>query len=231
MFDDLRTAFREALENFRTELNRDAVPDAVDGILRDMGRELAEARTRLKGIEADLDTARLRVRAEEEAVATTARRRQLAAGIGDGETERVAAEYQERHEQRLAVFRQKASALEGEVRLLSAEVEEMTARLQEARTSRDELAAQAGRTRARESLGESDDLFETLRRMEARIEGDDAEEAAAREIDRELGRDPGSHGRPSGASDLRVELDDAVPAREIDYDAVLAELKRRMGKE
>lgn len=218
MFEDLRQAFREALENFREELNRDAVPGAVDRILREMVSEVTDARTRLKAVEADLEATRLRVRSEDEQVATMERRHRMAVDIGDDETARVAGEYLERHRKRLLVFQQKEAALHQEAVLLRAEVEEMMAKLQEAQASRASLSAEAGRTQAREAVGESADLFEAFDRMERKIRGDEVEADVARDLESEF-------------DDLRVDPE-APPRRpEIDYDAALAELKRRMGRE
>ena len=44
MFENLRNAFREAVENFNKELNRDEVPDVVDGLLRQMHEEVTDAK-------------------------------------------------------------------------------------------------------------------------------------------------------------------------------------------
>jgi phage shock protein A len=219
VFEDLRQAFREALDNFKDELNRDAVPGTVDRLLHGMVQEVTEAKSGLKATEADLAQTRLHVRAEEEHVATTSRRHTLATQIGDQETARIAGEYRERHAKRLEVFRQKEAALEQEVKLLSAEVEEMMAKVKEARSRRDSLTAESGRTQARESIGgESDDLFDTFKRMEAKIQGEEYSAEAAEEVGRAV-------------DDLHIDLD-APPTRdEIDYDAVLAELKRRMGQD
>lgn len=217
LFDDLRSAFREAVDNFREELNRDSVPGTMDQLLQGMVQEVTDARARLKAVEADLETTALRVKHEEEQVATMERRRRMAADIGDEETARLAEEYLTRHGRRLEIFRQKGAALEQEASLLGSEVEEMTAKLKEAQASRASLAAEAGRTQARESIGESDDLFEAFKRMEARIQGDEVEADVARDFGSEL-------------DDLRVDPDAPPPRREIDYDAALAELKRRMGQ-
>jgi len=217
LFDDLRSAFREAVDNFREELNRDSVPGTMDQLLQGMVQEVTDARARLKAVEADLETTALRVKHEEEQVATMERRRRMAADIGDEETARLAEEYLARHERRLEIFRQKGAALEQEASLLGSEVEEMTAKLKEAQASRASLAAEAGRTQARESIGESDDLFEAFKRMEARIQGDEVEADVARDFGSEL-------------DDLRVDPSAPPPRREIDYDAALAELKRRMGQ-
>lgn len=217
MFDDLRQAFREAVQNFRDEINRDQVPGTVDSILRAMVDETTDAQSRLKGVTADLEAARHRVRTEEEQVATMTRRQEMATRIGDEETARLAEEYLGRHRERLQVFTKKVAALEEEERLLSAEVKEMLARVREARARRDSLTAEAGRSDARGSLNESGDLFDAFKRMEARIEGDEFEADAAADMSREY-------------SDFQIDLDAPPPTSEVDFDAALAELKRRMGK-
>lgn len=224
MFEDLRDAFREAVRNFRDELNRDQVSGNVDRILHGMVEEVTSARARLQAVEADLEkTRKLRAR-EEEHVATMARRREMAAGIDDGETERLAAEFEARHQERLEVFIAKEEALSREFTLLSREVDEMMVQVKEARARRAGLAAQAGRAGTRETLNETDDLFEAFERMEERIAGAGAEAEAAEAFSREYGADSG----PS--SDLRIDLDAPPPHQDVDFDAALAELKRRMGK-
>lgn len=217
MFDDLRNAFREAVQNFKDELDRDRVPENVDRLLGGMIQEVTHARTQLKQIQADLDETRRRVTSEEQQVATNRRREAMARDIGDEETTRLAAEYAERHEKRLEVFRRKAVALEQEVTLLDAEVEEMMVKVKEARDRRSSLAAEAGRTGARDSLSGVDDLFDAFDRMEDKISGDDARAAAAERFSSEF-------------DDLSVDPH-APPRRpDVDVDARLEELKRRMGR-
>lgn len=219
MFEDLRHAFREAVQNFRDELNRDEASGTMDDILRGMVREVTDTQARLKGVEADLEKARALVAHEEEQVATMARRQKMAREIDDAETARVAGEYLDRHRSRLEVFTQKADALEKEARLLTAEVREMTEQVKEARSRRAGLTAEAGRTGARESLGESQELFDAFERMKSRIEDDEIEADSDADFAREF-----------GASDLRIDLDAPPPSSEVDFDAALEELKRRMGK-
>ncbi len=218
MFEDLRNAFREAVQNFKDELERDSVPETVDRLLKGMIDEVTQARARLKGIEADLAETRTRVAGETEHVATNRRRARMAREIGDEETARIAEEYTERHEKRLLVFTRKADALEQEVTLLTAEVEEMTSKVKEARDRRASLAAESGRTRAREGLSGADDLFDAFDRMEERIAGDEAEADAA-------------EGFASEFDDLGVDPYAAPRRPEVDVDARLEELKRRMGKD
>lgn len=218
MFEDLREAFREALQNFKDELNRDAVPGTVDRLLQGMVSEVTDAKARLKSIEADLAHARVKVQAERDQVSTMARRREMAEGIGDEETARIAVEFHERHQERLSVYEQKVAALERESKLLSAEIEEMMAKVKDARARRDSLTAQAGRNDATEALGASKDLFDDFDRMAAKIDDDQVEADAVRDFDSEL-------------DDLRVDPEAPIRREEIDFDARLAELKRRMGQD
>lgn len=218
MFEDLRDAFREAMQNFKEELNRDTVPGNVDRLLQGMVDEVTQARARLKGIQEELERTRKQVAVEVEQVETNQRRERLALDIDDGETAELAAEYTRRHEKRLAVFRKKEAALEEERALLATEVDEMMASLKEARERRAGLTAQAGRTGARETLGGADDLFDAMDRMEERISGHEHSADAARDFASEF-------------DDLNVDPHSPPRRPEVDVDARLAELKRRMGKE
>lgn len=211
MFEDLRRAFREALDNFQQELNRDRIPGSVDRLLAGMVDEVTAARTRLAEVESQIERTRNEAAVEERELATCRRRAALAREIGDEETARIADEYGERHRRRKEVLDQKADALVREAELRRHEIEEMLDRVREARARRDALAAQAGRTEARSTLDGSGDLFDELDRMAEKIRDTDARADAAREMD-----------------DLTIDLD-APPRRpDVDYDAALAELKRRM---
>ena len=95
----------------------------------------------------------------------------------------------------------------------------MMSKVKEARAKRDSLTAQAGRTGAREALGGTADLFDDFDRMADKISGDESEADAAREFDAEFGVD---------VDDLRVDPEAPMRRDEIDFDAKLAELKRRM---
>ena len=110
---------------------------------------------------------------------------------------------------------QRSLALAEEVTLRRGEVDEMLEKVKEARARRDALAAETGRTGARESIRGADDLFAELDRMAERIGDTDAEASAAREMD---------------DFDLRVDPDAPVRRPQVDYDAALEELKRRMGR-
>jgi len=220
MFENLRNAFREAIDNFQRELNRDDVPEAVDRLLVSMRNEATEAKTRLHDLENAVARAREEATQESDEAATCRRRESMARDIGDEETAEVAAEYARRHEERADVLRRKAAALEEELEQRRAEIEQMIEKIREAQKNRGALAAKLGRSSARESIRESTDLFDELDRMAEKIQSDGQRRRAEADLDFDL----------SGGSDYTIDLD-APPPPEPDLDARLAELKRRMKEE
>lgn len=217
MFDNLRNAFREAVENFNKELNRDRVPEAVDSLLAGMRSEVVEAQARVRELEAQITRATAEAERERSEAATARRRGKMAEDIGDADTAKVAGEYAAGREERQRVLEQKAAAMKQELAIRTREVEEMLAKMKEAQASRDGLAASAGRTSARESLYAADDLFSELDRMAEKIGYEDAQAQAAEEF---------------AGLDLDADPDFAPPPPpEVDLDARLEELKRRMGRE
>jgi len=214
MFEDLRNAFREAVSNFKDELDRDQVPGAVDELLVGMRNEVTDAKVHLNDLEDQIAKAVKGAEREQAEAATCRRRETMARDISDGETADVAAEYAEKHEERHRLLRHKAKALQDELDFARKEVEVMLSKVKEAQAKRDSLTATAGRTGARESIGAAGDLFSELDRMAEKI-GDEA-----------------AHGEAAASMDpldLHVDVDEP-PRRpeEVDYEARLAELKRRM---
>lgn len=218
MFEDLRDAFREALENFKTELNRDEdVPPTVDRLLVAMQAELAQARALVAALEAQIAEARGQAERDRGEEDTCRRRAEMAGKVGDAETARIALEYATRYERRRIVLERKVTALDEERGIRVVELTEMTNRIDEARSKRDHLAAAVGDDD--DALRAADDLFDELDRM--------AREAST------------GAGRPSSPMDelerefrdLRVDPWAPLPRRELDVDAALEELKRRMRTE
>jgi phage shock protein A len=220
MFEELRAAFRQAIENFNRELHRDQVPETMDRLLAGMQRELVDAKALVSELESQVERARREARSEAEQADVCRRREEMARRIDDTETADLAAQYAERHTKRHALLEQKVAALDEELAFRRKDAEEMLARIKEARTEREGLTATTGRTQARQSLDDADDLFSQLDRMAEKIEGERHAADAAEELG-DLGLD-----RPS---DFHVEID-GPPAEPPDVDAALAELKRRMGK-
>ncbi len=214
MFDNLRDAFRQAVENFRTELNRDQVPEAADRLLKAMEGELGQARAELKRLASEVEETRKKASEEEEQARTCLRREEMARRIGDTETADLARSYAERHLKRKDVLNQKAEVLERELGVQRGEVAEMTERMKEARLQRDALTASAGRTSARQRLGEADDLFQEMDRMAERIQDLEGRADAAREL---------------GEMDLDGQTGTPTPPTDEEMEARLEALKRRMG--
>jgi phage shock protein A len=215
MFENLRNAFREAVENFNKELDRDQIPETVDRLLGGMRDEVAEAQASVHELEDQIARTQREIERETDEVATARRRGKLAADIEDTETAEIAQQYATKHEERLRLLEQKVTALRAELDFQRKEVDGMMQKFKEAKAKRDSLGATAGRTEARSSLRDADDLFSELDRMAEKIDG------KASLADAEADLDP---------LDLHIDAD-APPRREVDVDAALEELKRRMGKE
>jgi phage shock protein A len=218
MFENLRNAFREAVENFNKELNRDDVPEVVDGLLRQMHEEVTDAKAQLFTLEEQIKKAIQLSEMEEKEAATCRRREEMARKIGDEETANVAAEFAEKHERRKEIQARKALALREELEQKRGEVEDMMVKLKEAKAKRASLSATKGRAEARNAIGGAADLFDELDRMAEKIEGVDDQRKAEEDLLEEFGE------MESGGASWGPSPEELAEAR-------LRELKRRMGEE
>jgi hypothetical protein len=98
----------------RARLMREALVDAKVG--------LSQSRAARDAVSAQLER-------ERNDLATVRRRGQLAAGINDAETVRLAADFDRKHSERIVVLEGKLAALEQEVALVERETAEMAAQL------------------------------------------------------------------------------------------------------
>ena len=115
MFDNLRQAFREAVDNFKDELGRDEIPEAVNRLLREMKREAADTKAEIRRLEEAIQGAIEKAEKEKGEGKTCRRREKMALEISDEETARLAREYAEKHEHRRSVQEHKALALKEEL--------------------------------------------------------------------------------------------------------------------
>lgn len=217
MFENLRDAFREAIANFRQELGRDQVPASVDRLLAGMHDEITDAKVRVRELEDMAARAEAEAARERRDADTATRRGTMAREIGDAETAEVAEQFARKHQERVRLVEQKAAALREELAFRRKEIDEMLEKFKDARAKRDSLAATAGRSGTRDSIGAADDLFAELDRMAEKIGDEDARAQAAERF-----------------ADLDLDLDaDASPPPppRVDFDARLEELKRRMDQE
>jgi hypothetical protein len=132
MFENLRNAFREAIENFNKELDRDQVPGAVDRLLAGMRDEVADAKVRIRELEDQIARADAEAAREKSEASTARRRGKLAAEIDDAETVQLAEQYAVRHEERQRILEQKSAALRQELAIREKEIEEMLGKVKEA---------------------------------------------------------------------------------------------------
>ncbi len=218
MFDNLRRAFREAVDNFQEELGRGDVPEAVDDLLRQMKREAADTKAHVSRLDIELKrTVREAAKAKREGE-TCRRREKMAIGIDDEETANLAREFAEKHERRHTVLEHKSVALKEELEMRRSEFGEMIEAIKEARINRETLTATAGRTSARNSIDGADDLFSELDRIADEIDDQDARREAGNEVDEAM------------AGGRRSSFEDEPDRGPIDVDARLAALKRAMDK-
>jgi hypothetical protein len=126
MFDDWKSAWRQAVENFRRELGEEDVDGRrVDARTITMRRELTTVREAFARIEAELVRARRDAAAERESESVCRRREGLARKIGDDETVRIAVEYAERHAEHANVLERKVEVLVAERDLVHRDLDEM----------------------------------------------------------------------------------------------------------
>jgi hypothetical protein len=122
MFDNFKQAWRQAVDNFWTELEGG---EGGDARVRALYREVANARNQLARLDREIGECRQGHVHEREQSDVCARRERMARDIGDVETERVAAEYRARHEERAQVLARKLDALQAERALCQRDLGEM----------------------------------------------------------------------------------------------------------
>lgn len=224
VFENLRDAFREAVSNFKEEINREDVPEAVDGLIRGMITEVTDTKAYVSRLGGDIDQTKQKVERERKNADTCRRREEMAKGISDHETATVAADYARKHEEAVTVLEAKAAALVKEKEMKEAEVVDMLKKIKHARANRSRLIATVGRARSRESITEVDDLFAEMDRVADKIGDTEYQAQAARDLGEDLGP------APTTDPDLEQQFEDLSDGPGRSVDDRLEELKRRMGK-
>lgn len=179
MLEAWKQAWRDAVENFRRELDPERYAAETSRQAAAMRRDLGRAHTRARQLQAEIDATRLELSRERDEENRCRHRAGLARKIDDHETTRIAAEYAARHAERAAVLQQKLDALDAELRLLERDLLVMQERLATiAPAGDDELHAGYGAFHS-----EPDTEFDRLE-QEAR---ERAAEARLEELKRKLG--------------------------------------------
>src|SRR6185503_7833139 len=119
VFDGFRRSFDDLL-------SRATRPEERRVVASRMKDTLVQARLGLDDLRGGLETTRQRVATETRELETVRRRKQLAEGIDDQETVKIAATYEQMHAERLDVLQRKLSAQEGELTLAERDVAQMS---------------------------------------------------------------------------------------------------------
>lgn len=126
MFEDWKKAWREAVENFKRELNdTQAAGGNVGPHVRAMRQDIASVRGALSKLDAEIARATREAGKERDAEVIARRREGLARHVGDDETVRVAGEFATRHAERAGILERKVDVLRQERALLARDLEAM----------------------------------------------------------------------------------------------------------
>ncbi len=177
---DAGRVVRDTIRAFQSELDRREPEDAVAELLIGMKREMVAARERLHAEREALAELRTRLTGEERALRDCRRRAALAARIEDGETERVAREWETRHAAEVERLRQQMVNLELDIRAGEEEAEASVEAYREAERQRFALVAALRTAAPGERPGPDENPFAWL---SARIvRGEPPEDRAHREM-------------------------------------------------
>lgn len=159
---------------------------------RMMREALVDAKVGLSQSRAARDSVSAQLERERTELATVRRRGQLAAGINDAETVRLATEYERKHTERIVVLEKKLAALEQEVALVERETAEMTAQLKRL-TGAADVGAPAAAGVAGEDANENPDAgdlseLDSLRRTADRSARDADAERRLADLKRRMGK-------------------------------------------
>jgi hypothetical protein len=154
-----------------------------------MREALVDAKVGLSQSRAARDAVAAQLERERTELATVRRRGQLAAGINDAETVKLATEYERKHSERITVLERKHEALEQEVALAERETAEMTAQLRQLTGGADSSAPSSA---AAEEPLDSDRAniteLDSLRRTADRSARDADAEARLADLKRRMGK-------------------------------------------
>ena len=134
MFERLRQSLRDAM-------SRASSPEEGRAVLAMMRDALVQARMGVAEVRDALTETHAQLAHERRELETVRRRRELAAGIHDDETVKVAERFERRHAERIEVLERKLAAQEGELALAQSELDEMDAQYRSMRAGGGPTAA------------------------------------------------------------------------------------------
>ena len=125
VFEQLRQSLNDLLE-------RATKPEERRAVVTRMKNTLVQAKIGLDETRDQLRLAERKLEVERRELETVRRRKELAVGINDAETIKVAERFEKQHGDKVAVLEQKIAAMTQEVALAEREVEEMKAEIRTA---------------------------------------------------------------------------------------------------
>lgn len=174
MFESLKQSLRDAM-------SRASSPAEGRAVLAMMRDAVVEAKVAVSQTRAALEATRAQLAHERSELETVRRRGRLAGEIGDEETVRIAARFEQRHAERIAVLERKAAAQEAELALGEREVEEMRAQLHA-------MAAGAGQAPPPSAGPDESAAADALRREVDRVAREAEAERQLEALKRRMGR-------------------------------------------
>jgi len=184
MFEKLRQSIRDAM-------SRASSPAEGRAVLAMMREALVEAKVGLDAVRAAVESTRAQLAAERAELETIQRRGRLAAQIHDDETVRVAAQFEKKTAERVAVLERKLQAQQAEQSLVEREVAEMTEQFKSASAGVWPAGARQGASGVddeRDARRSAEAEASALRReIDSRVREADAERQLA-ELKRRMGK-------------------------------------------
>jgi len=122
-------SLRKSLDDL---LSRSTPPEERREIVSRMRDTLVQAKVGLQDLRDALEKSKRRLEVERRELETVQRRKKLAERVGDGETARIAAQYEQMHVERVQVLSRKLEAQESELVLAERDVTQMMTELRAA---------------------------------------------------------------------------------------------------
>ena len=125
MFEQLRQSLNDLLD-------RATKPEERRAVVTRMKNTLVQAKMGLDETRDQLGVAERKLEIERRELETVRRRKELAVGINDAETIKVAERFEKQHQEKVTVLEQKIAAMTQEVALAEREIDEMKAEIRAA---------------------------------------------------------------------------------------------------
>ena len=186
MFESLRQTLRDLIDSATP-------PEERRAVYARMKDTLVQYRVGIEDMRSAAELTRKRLAHERRELETVRRRRQLAEGIEDAETVRIAEHYEAQHAERVAVLERKLEAQQAEVALAEREAQAMSTELKAAMAGAGSLGSAPGARGATQPAEDPlrDDHradIEGLARAQRRAAADSDAEARLEELKRRMGK-------------------------------------------